>query len=396
MIQRRPNLWDSHLKLEKWEAVIWISLDIPSVHYVKHWGWLRWPHCSLYADWSHSSVQHLVNPVVKKTHMDAAGYWRYFSKKQRMGGASCQSKFSGLRHCRAVPVSVRGFQVLLTAVSHGQLVSSSLFWLYLAVGGDLRLVIEGPSRWAVLKRAPLLNCHTASGSMNRLRQRKTHSDPTSSWAVCVKTTRGLTLPVTHYVTLVLLVLLRELGWRSVRIFWKGKSTVSTRHVVFWNTMISRLLKRWSTWASGVRWVQNPMPSNLALSRQHQIPAILSCTPNRQRPRRTLCRSLHWWVFLFFTWNDVLESKICTLPALFNLSTFTRGNLTVLWRRVVQHKALITKWFVCWKLWEGFMTAWTGGSLEISYNCKLNFSTGSFTVITQITCAEMMLRDEQTK
>lgn len=68
---------------------------------------------------------------------------------------------------QAVPVAVSGFQVLLTAVSHGQLVSMSLFWLYLAVGGDFSLVIEGPSRWAVLKRAPLLNCHTASGSLNR-------------------------------------------------------------------------------------------------------------------------------------------------------------------------------------------------------------------------------------
>jgi len=42
------------------------------------------------------------------------------------------------------------------------------------------------------------------------------------------------------------VVLRELGWRTVRIFWKGKSTVSTLRAVFWNTMILRLLKLWST------------------------------------------------------------------------------------------------------------------------------------------------------
>lgn len=107
--------------------------------------------CRLYR--SQSSVQYHVNPAVKKKK----------KKTELFFGRAANGRGLPL----AVPMSVRGFQVLLTAVSHGQLVRTSLFWLYLAVGGDFSLVIESLSRWAVLKRAPLLNCHTASGSMNR-------------------------------------------------------------------------------------------------------------------------------------------------------------------------------------------------------------------------------------
>lgn len=81
-----------------------------------------------------------------------------------MGGAF------NLSFCPWAPLSCsrayQWFPVSLIADSRGRLESTSLFWLYLAVGGD-SLMIEGPYRWVVLKRAPLLNSHTASASMNR-------------------------------------------------------------------------------------------------------------------------------------------------------------------------------------------------------------------------------------
>lgn len=85
--------------------------------------------------------------------MDAAYYWCYFFlKSSGWEGLAISQSFlaSG-----TAPVSIRGFQVLLTAISHGLLVSTSLFWLYLAVGGDFSLVIEGHCRRAALKKGLL-------------------------------------------------------------------------------------------------------------------------------------------------------------------------------------------------------------------------------------------------
>jgi len=59
-------------------------------------------------------------------------YWCYFSEEHWLGGAFSQRFLAS----GTAPVSIRGFQVLLTAISHGQLVRTSLFWLYLAVGVD--------------------------------------------------------------------------------------------------------------------------------------------------------------------------------------------------------------------------------------------------------------------
>lgn len=86
---------------------------------------------------------HLVDTALKKKRKKKKSVHAAW-----LGGAFSQSFLAS----GTAPVSIRGFQVLLSAISHGQLVSTSLFWLYLAVGVDFSPSDRGSLQTGFIKK----------------------------------------------------------------------------------------------------------------------------------------------------------------------------------------------------------------------------------------------------